>query len=168
MRPHPEYTKRYRARWESLQGRYADYSDDELHFEQDFSSSDSIYDADVLITDWSSISCEFAFATLKPCVFVDTPMKTCNPQWQELGIEPTDITLRNGIGRSVPLDALDRLGDVVDEMVAHPEAWRDAIAEVRASMIYNVGRGGEVAGAYLLDRVLEKQAQREEGGRNGR
>ena len=122
----------------------------------------------MLITDWSSISCEFAFATLKPCVFVDTPMKTCNPQWQELGIEPTDITLRNGIGRSVPLDALDRLGDVVDEMVAHPEAWRDAIAEVRASMIYNVGRGGEVAGAYLLDRVLEKQAQREEGGRNGR
>ena len=168
VRPHPEYTKRYRARWESLQERYAAYSDDELHFEQDFSSSDSIYDADVLITDWSSISCEFAFATLKPCVFVDTPMKTCNPQWQELGIEPTDISLRNGIGRSVSMDALAGLGDTVDEMVAHPEAWRDAIADVRSAMIYNVGRGGEVAGSYLLERVLEKQAFREKGGRNGR
>ena len=75
VRPHPEYTKRYRARWESLQQRYSACSSDELYFEQDFSSSESIYDSDVLITDWSSIACEFSFATLKPSIFVDTPMK---------------------------------------------------------------------------------------------
>ena len=168
VRPHPEYTKRYRARWESLQERYAAYSDDELHFEQDFSSSDSIYDADVLITDWSSISCEFAFATLKPCVFVDTPMKTCNPRWQELGIEPTDISLRNSIGRSVSMDALAGLGDTVDEMVAHPEAWRDAIADVRSTILQRGPRRRKSPEFILLERVLEKQALREEGGRNGR
>ena len=168
VRPHPEYTKRYRARWEALQKRYEDVSSDELFFEQDFSSSDSIYDADVLITDWSSIACEFAFATLKPCVFVDTPMKTCNPHWQELGIEPTDITLRDRIGVSVPLDALSDIGDVVDDMVARPEAWRDAIEQTRAAMIYNLGRGGEVAGSYLLDRVLEKQSVREQEERHDR
>ncbi|MDO4443878.1 MAG: hypothetical protein Q4B69_08420 [Slackia sp.] len=51
---------------------------------------------------------------------------------------------------------------MVDDMVARPDAWREAIEATRASMIYNLGRGGEVAGAYLLDRVLAKQAEREE------
>ena len=51
VRPHPEYTKRYHARWESLQQRYASWSRDDIYFEQDFSTSDSVYDADVLVTD---------------------------------------------------------------------------------------------------------------------
>lgn len=168
VRPHPEYTKRYRARWEALQKRFAAFSSDELYFEQDFSTSDSIFDADVLITDWSSISCEFAFATLKPCVFVDTPMKTCNPHWEELAIEPTDISLRNVIGVSLGLDELDGLGDVVDGMVADPARWRASIEAARASMIYNLGHGGAAAGSYLLERVLAKQKAREEGERRGR
>lgn len=157
VRPHPEYTKRYHARWESLQQRYASWSRDDIYFEQDFTTSDSIYDADVLVTDWSSIACEFSFTTMKPSVFVDTPMKVSNPDWEELGIEPTDLTIRNQIGTSLAVEELARLGDVVDDMVSHTEAWRDRIEEVRSRMIYHRGRGGEVAGAYLLDRMLAKQ-----------
>ena len=164
VRPHPEYTKRYRARWESLQQRFADCSDDRIYFEQDFSTSDSIYDADVLVTDWSSIACEFSFTTMKPSIFIDTPMKTCNPQWEELGIEPTDISIRNEIGVSVATGDLDRLPSIVDDMVSFPEKWASRIEETRASMIYNLGRGGEVAGSYLLARVLEKQGSCTEGG----
>ena len=164
VRPHPEYTKRYRARWESLQQRFVDYSSDRIYFEQDFSTSDSIYDADVLVTDWSSIACEFSFTTMKPSIFIDTPMKTCNPQWEELGIEPTDISIRNEIGVSVATGDLDRLPSIVDDMVSFPEKWASRIEETRASMIYNLGRGGEVAGSYLLARVLEKQGPCTEGG----
>lgn len=157
VRPHPEYTKRYHARWESLQQRYASWSRDDIYFEQDFTTSDSIYDADVLVTDWSSIACEFSFTTMKPSVFVDTPMKVSNPDWEELGIEPTDLTIRNQIGTSLAVEELARLGDVVDDMISHTEAWRDRIEEVRSRMIYHRGRGGEVAGAYLLGRMLAKQ-----------
>lgn len=163
VRPHPEYTKRYRARWERLQQRYEGCSEEEIYFEQDFSSNDSIYDAAVLITDWSSVACEFSFATLKPSVFVDTPMKTCNPQWEELGIMPTDITLRNEIGKSVALDELDRIGDVVAAMVEDPGSWRGRIEGVRGEMIYHLGRGGEMAGSYILERVLARQSDEGKG-----
>lgn len=168
VRPHPEYTKRYRARWEALQQRFSDYGSDELYFEQDFSTSDSIYDASVLVTDWSSIACEFSFATMKPSVFVDTPMKTTNPDWRELGIEPTDIGIRNRIGTALALEGLERIGDVVADMIAHPEVWRERIEQTRAGMIYNLGRGGEAAGSYLLERVLEKQESREKEARRAR
>lgn len=167
VRPHPEYTKRYHARWESLQQRYASWSHDDIYFEQDFSTSDSVYDADVLVTDWSSIACEFSFTTMKPSVFVDTPMKVSNPDWEEIGIEPTDLSIRNQIGVSLAVDDLARLGDVVADMMSHPEAWRDRIEEVRSRMIYHRGRGGEVAGAYLLERMLAKQGGSVEEVRHG-
>lgn len=161
MRPHPEYTKRYAARWEALQARFADVPAADLYFEHDFSSGDSILDADVLVTDWSSVFCEFSLVTLRPSVFVDTPMKVGNPEWRETGIEPTDISLRNRVGSSVAPGEVGRLGDLIEGMLADPGAWRERIERVRSEMIFNLGHGGEAAGRYLLSKVLERQAARE-------
>nr|WP_197678278.1 YidC/Oxa1 family membrane protein insertase [Parolsenella massiliensis] len=162
VRPHPEYTKRYRPRWEALQARFADVPAEDLYFEQDFSSSDSILDADVLVTDWSSVFCELALVAFKPCVFVDTPMKETNPEWRDLGIEPTDISLRNRVGVSLAPEELEgRLADVVQEMVDDGASWRDRLEAVRDEMIYHPGHGAERDGRYLFDLMLEAQAVRE-------
>ena len=45
-------------------------------------------------------------------------------------------------------------------MIANPDAWHDRIEEVRSKMIFNLGRGGEAAGRYLLYKILEKQNAR--------
>lgn len=160
VRPHPEYTKRYRPRWEALQNRYADVPEDELYFERDFSSNDTVFTSDLIITDWSSVFCEFSFSTGKPTVFIDTPMKVGNPDYQELGIEPTDISLRNEVGASFDPADLSKLGDTVADMIANAGAWHDRIIAVREKTIFNVGRGGEIAGEYLLERMLAKQEER--------
>ena len=157
VRPHPEYVKRYGARWEALRARYTDVSEDKLRFEGDFSSNETIFTSSVLITDWSSISCEFSFSTGKPCVFVDTPMKVGNPEWEEVGIPPTDITLRDEIGVSFDPGAFDGLYDTVSDMVGNPDRWRGQIFAVRESLVFNLGRGAEVAGEYLIDRMIELQ-----------
>ena len=98
--------------------------------------------------------------TLKPSVFIDTPMKVSNPDWQELGIEPTDVSLRNEVGHSVSPDDLSELPDIIAEMISNPDAWHDRIEEVRSRMIFNLGHGGEAAGRYLLGKILEKQDAR--------
>ncbi len=161
VRPHPEYIKRFGPRWEALQKRWENTSDNQLHFEGDFSSNESIYTSDVLITDWSSISCEFSFSTLKPCIFIDTPMKERNTTWRDWNMEPTDITLRNEIGVSFAPDALEGLAETVDSMVAHPTDWSKRIQGIRNGFIFNLGHGGKIAGEYLLSAVLEKQAAHE-------
>lgn len=157
VRPHPEYTKRYRPRWEAILARYAGRSDDELCFEADFSSNRSVFTSDVLITDWSTVAHEFSFSTNKPSIFIDTPMKVCNPDYEELGITPTDISLRNEIGTSLPLDGLDALPETVAEMLAHQDAWHDRIEETTNRCVFNLGHSAEVAGEFLLSRLLEKQ-----------
>lgn len=160
VRPHPEYTKRYPARWEALQARWADEDPAELFFESDFSSNESTFSSDILVTDWSSISCDFSFSTLKPTIFIDTPMKVGNPDWEKLGMEPTDISLRNQIGRSLALGEVDRFADEVASMLSEREAWRERIREVRAGFVFNLGHGARTAGEFLLETVLDKQAQR--------
>jgi len=165
VRPHPEYTKRYRPRWEALQTRWESIPSDKLYFEQDFSSDETIWTSDVLVTDWSSVFCEFSFSTGKPSVFVDTPMKVVNPDWEELGIEPTDISLRNRLGVSLAPEDAGKLGDVVAEMIEHQTEWHDKVLAVRDETIFNVGKSSEVAGEYLLKRGLEIQAAKEENSR---
>ncbi len=157
VRPHPEYTKRYRARWEALQARYANVPESDLIFERDFSSNATIWTSDILVTDWSSVACEFSFSTLKPCVFVNTPMKVGNPEWQDLGITPTDITLRSKIGTAIEPSEATSLGTVVDDMFAHWNMWNAQIERAREEAIFNLGRGAEVSGKYLLDAVLKRQ-----------
>ena len=162
VRPHPEYLKRFRPRWDALKQRYQHVGEEELFFEKDFSTNDSILSSDILVTDWSSISSEFCFTTLKPVVFVDTPAKVNNPNWREYGCDATDLTLRNEVGVAIePSELRERVGEVVDEMLAGKDEWRERIAEVREHFFYNLGHGGEVAGAYLLETILDKQAERE-------
>ncbi len=160
VRPHPEYTKRYKLRWEALQARYESVPDTELYFEKDFSSNSTIWTSDILVTDWSSVACEFAFSTLKPCIFVDTPMKVGNPSWEELGIVPTDISLRNQVGVSLPVDHVAGIGAAARDMLNHAADWRDRIADVRAGFIFNIGHGAEESGEYLLSAILRAQDAR--------
>ena len=162
VRPHPEYIKRYRARLDALLARYADADPDELSFECDFSTHSSILAADVLVTDWSSVFCEFCFTTLRPAVFIDTKPKVRNPNWRDYGLDSTDISLRNRVGRSLDPHALDGFADVVAGMLASKGEWSDRIRGIRESFVFNPGSGGQAAGEYLLSAVLEKQRQRKE------
>ena len=157
VRPHPEYTKRYRPRWEALQARYADVPENELYFEKDFSSNSTIFTSDILVTDWSSVFCEFSFSTLKPCIFVDTPMKVNNPEWEKITTEPTDITLRNRVGVSFRPENAEQIGETVKRMLESQSEWADKIEQTRSELIFNVGRGAEAAGEYLLEAMLRKQ-----------
>lgn len=160
VRPHPEYVKRYSPRWEALMSRYANAPSDALRFEGDFSSSESVFSSDVLITDWSSVACDFSFSTKKPSIFIDTPMKITNPDYLEIGIEPIDISLRNEIGVSLSPDKLEGIADVIADMISSSESWSGKIEEIESRTIFNLGRGGEVAGSYLLDRIIAKQEEK--------
>lgn len=157
VRPHPEYVKRYKARWSALVSRYSQVSSEELYFQEDSSTIEAVFTSDILVTDWSSIGCEFSFATKKPSIYIDTPMKENNPEWRDLGIPPTDITLRNEIGVSISVEDAGRFGDIASEMLASQAQWKEKISEIRDSFIYNLGNSSEAGGEYLLTRILEKQ-----------
>lgn len=158
VRPHPEYVKRYGPKLNALMERWKEQTGEGLAFETDFSSNESLYEADILITDWSGIAYEYSYTTGKPTLFINTKMKMPNPNWEKIGITPLEISLRDQIGRSLSKDELGKAEEVIAEMESHPEEWREKIAGVREQNIFNSGHAGETAAEYILKSLIEKEA----------
>ena len=161
VRPHPEYVKRYKARMDEIVRRYADYKGGDLSFELDFTSSESIFNSDMVISDWSGTAYEFVFVTEKPCVFIDTPMKVNNPDYTKLTVQPLEITLRDQVGVRFSPDKLDGLAETIRSML-NDQSYSDRIREIRSRVIANFGHSGEVGGQYLLEAVQEQIKRRQE------
>ena len=159
VRPHPEYVKRYGPRMDAIVARYRDK---DVGFELDFTSNSSIFDSDLLITDWSGTAYEFSFVTLKPAVFIDTPPKIHNPDWDKLGIEPLEFSLRDKVGIRVDpenmADLAQRLRDLLQE-----ESYSQRILQIRESTISHFGQSGKVGGKYLLGQLVARQQNQTKG-----
>lgn len=153
VRPHPEYMKRYPARLEAILNRWREKTGPELVFETDFSRSSSIYESDILITDWSAIANEFSYTTERPTLFINTKPKMLNPNWEKLGITPLDYTLRERIGTSLDKDRLDRAGEVTEDMLQNAEKWQAQIRQAREENIFHPGESGRVAAEYIIGRL---------------
>ena len=160
VRPHPEYTKRHFAKWQALQDRYKSVPKEWLYFEQDFKTSTSIHISDLLITDWSTIFCEYAFSSYRPSIFIDTPMKVGNKNWRSLEIEPTDISLRNQTGVSLSLENINEVRDTVRNILRNKGEWSKKIKVVADSFIFNRGNGGRKAGEYILSEAIKIQNEK--------
>ncbi|MDR1808147.1 MAG: membrane protein insertase YidC [Propionibacteriaceae bacterium] len=161
VRPHPEFVKRFGDKLRALQERFAGEPADRFELQTDFSSNQTVYTADVVVTDWSTIAQEFSYATKKPSIFVNTPMKIMNPNYGKIAAVPLEIALRDEIGRSLDLDQLATIGIVATDMVDHPEAWRDRITAVMERWIYHIGCSEEFAGGYLLAALARHERARQ-------
>ncbi len=162
VRPHPEYVKRYGPRMDAIVHRHQGKEELGLRFELDFTSNRSIFDSDLLITDWSGTAYEFSFVTLKPAVFVDTKPKINNPEYQKLGIEPLEFSLRDQVGIRVDPKDLSGLSDRLRQLLAESDSYARRIEEIRENTISHFGESAKVGGRYLLKRLKEIQQANQE------
>ncbi len=153
LRPHPQYVRHFGEKLKAMENRYSEYSDFTL--QTDFSSNDTVFNADILMTDWSGIAYEYSFTTLKPTLFINTPMKVMNPDYREIDVEPFDIIIRDRIGISVEPDHLDDLGDIVSRLLYEETYSKDSMRELRDQYLYNVSGSGQVGADYIIRRLIE-------------
>lgn len=160
VRPHPEYVKRYPEKIKLLTEKYADIPDERLTFELDFTTNKSTYSSDLLITDWSAIAYEFCFSTKKPVLFVNTKMKVENPEWEKIGLTPSEIYLRGKVGVALEKDELEKAKNVADELMTNGEMYKEKITELLHEHLYSYGSGGEEGAKYILSRLSEIQKKK--------
>ena len=152
VRPHPEYVKRYGDRMNAIVKRYEDYKGGDLFFELDFTGNTSIFDSDTVISDWSGTAYEFVMVTERPCVFVDTPPKINNPDYEKITVPPLEMTLRDQVGIRVKPEETNGLAEKIRTLL-EDESYGDRIRGIREKTIANFGKSGEVGGRYILDQV---------------
>ena len=160
VRPHPEYLKRFPHKWAAVTAFCKAEKYQNVVLESDFSSNETIFTSDMVITDWSGIAYEFAFSVLRPVLFINTPMKVINPNYRKVGIEPINITMRDETGISLNISETGKITETVRELFQNPERYREKIIAAREKYVFNAGKSGEVAGRYILERLVEKQQSR--------
>ncbi len=161
LRPHPEYCKRYPQKIAILKSRYKDklsQSNSGFELQTDFSSNETVFESDIVITDWSTICYEFSFATKRPTLFVNTPMKVMNPDYQRLKRIPLDIEIREKIGRSISPDTAGEIERVVEKLLMQADAYAQSIEKLLGECLFNPGQSGMAGGKYIIDRLLNKQS----------
>lgn len=156
VRPHPEYVKRYMYKMNSIVQQYEDYEGDDLKFELDFSDSRSLFDSDVIITDWSGSAYEFSFVTKRPAIFINTTPKINNPEYDVIDAKPLELTLRSQIGLELELNNLNALESKVKAALNDSSEYNEKITKIRDKYISNFGNSAQIGGQYIIDAVNKK------------
>ncbi len=160
VRPHPQHVRHCGDYMKALAKRYED--DPDIEIQTDFSSNETVFSADLLITDWSGIAYEYAFTTGKPVLFINTPMKVMNPEYQKIDTVPLNISLRDEIGKSLDPDRLDEIADTAAYLLREKEAYREKILRISQQHVYNPGTSAQVAGEYIVTSVQKQIQKRKE------
>lgn len=161
VRPHPQEVRLKREYMNTLKEKY---EKDGIEIQTDFSSNNPVMEADLLITDWSDISYEYAFTTLKPVLFIDTPMKVMNPDYQMIDTVPINISLRDRVGKHLAVDQIAELPRTVRYLLGNADEYDKEIQQVRNEYIYHHGQAAEIGATYILNRVKQKIAQKRKSG----
>ena len=154
LRPHPQAVRHAPEKFAEMHEKYDGTN---IEVQTDFSSNNPVMEADVLITDWSDISFEFAFTTKRPVLFINTPMKVMNPEYDKIATTPINISLRNILGKAVEVNELDKVNGIIDEFIQNRESYHDTIENTLNERVYNVGKSKIIYGRYVIKRLSKSK-----------
>lgn len=157
VHPHPQYIRHHGGDIKRLAEKYRKY-EGEVVFEDTFSSFESVYTSDLLITDWSGVGYEFSFTTCRPVLFIHTPMKIMNPEYKAIGIENYDERMRVKLGVDLaPTDLEEKVGGAVADLLSSGAEYSERIDRIRREERFNYGCAAPAGAADILDQLKRRQ-----------
>ena len=160
VRPHPQYIRRFPQKLDKLMQACAGYDGERFRFQLNFSSNETVFASDLVVTDWSNIGYEYAMATTKPVLFINTPRKIVNEAWTEEDVKKyaPDDKIRSIIGIAIePTEVREKALDAVEKMINGREEYREILETVRRERLHHFGESGKYGAKYLIERMVENQ-----------
>ncbi len=147
IRPHPEFIKRRPKELAQLRAK-PDFAEN-VEFEIYPRKENSLFEADILVTDWSGIALEYAFGTERPVLFIDTPRKVLNAEYEKVCVEPIEVKLRSEIGFRLSLKMVSQAGERALQLMKGALNFKARIQACREQSVYNFGDSTRVITDYL-------------------
>jgi len=160
VRPHPETVRRSPGVLNALESEFKD--NPSFFLERSVATDDSLLKADVLISDCSGVTLEYAFGTERPVIFLDVPYKIKNERYGELGMEPLELSLMSKIGVKVSPGKLDSLPTVIDRFMKEKETFKEQILREREKNVFAFNRSSAVSARYIMDIIKEGEGKDEQ------
>lgn len=150
LRPHRHSRRFSEHKLDSLKSMFRDnplFS----WYETKSSSNQRLHDADLLVTDWSGSALSFAFALERPVLFINTPRKVNNPDYELLEIEPIEVSMRNRIGCILQLEQIGSASSIAEELCVKTDKVAKQIRTLREEMVFNFGSSAQKGAEYIAN-----------------
>lgn len=154
VRPHPETIKHFPESIDLLANAFG--NNPKFTLERSVASDTSLLIADVLISDYSGIALEYAFATERPVLFIDVPPKIRNKKFNELGIEPLELALRPQIGTIISPNNLKDVTLAIYDLLKNKEMYKNSLVELRKQHMFAFGYSSKIGAQYIIDLAAGK------------
>ncbi len=154
IRPHPEFIKRFPGAVARI-ARYIETISN-ISLELDMLKDENLHKADVLITDWSGIYLEYTFGTSRPALFIDTPCRVDNKEYEKLELEPVELLLRPLCGKIIkPGEVRSLLLSSIEELMLRRNEYRTEFERLRKIYLYNFMNSSCEASKYIIKRMSD-------------
>ena len=132
---------------------------DNFLIEKDLSSINSLLASDVLISDLSGVALEYAFAFLKPVIYIDIPIRSRNSDFNSINLPAFEVEMRSKTGEIVDTDKLSDLPNLVHKL-SIDKSFKKDILKLREKSVFNLGSSGKVGAEYLY-KLLKNNTSKE-------
>ncbi len=152
LRPHPQTVKFSPNTIKEILEKHENNKN--FVYENNIAGSDSLYNSDIMVSDWSGAALDYALSYKKPVLFIDVPKKVNNSDYEALGITPLEDSIRNKIGKVIALDEIMKMGEFINAMT------EDYTSDVNVDeLVFNVGNSDKVACEAIVE-ILKKKNHR--------
>ena len=149
LRPHPTTIKKSNQVVQKIEKEFKNHLNFKL--ETDIRNTESLFLCDCMISDWSGVAIEYAFALEKPVLYVDIPKKINNHDYNDLEIIPLEEKIRSQIGAIISPLELSNLSSEIENLCLNIEQNRKKIQTVKEETVFNLGKSEKYGAMYLLE-----------------
>ena len=154
FRPHPMSQKHSKKKVKEIFKKFSE--EDDFSMECNISNFNSFSSSDIMITDWSGSSLEFAFGFEKPILFVDVPKKINNPEFKKINLIPIEVSVREKIGKIISPDKLESIPKELKELILRTDEFQKQIVEIRNESIFNIKESKKYGAETIIELLNTK------------
>jgi hypothetical protein len=137
VRPHPRTTEQRPDILSNLSRQFSAFENFDL--QTDINDKRSLYQADVMISDWSGVAMEFAFSCERPLIYIDVPKKCLNEDADKIDMVPIEVSIRGEIGIIVSPHELESLPTIINECFQNQDKYIEKAVKLRGEYVFNLG-----------------------------
>lgn len=153
VRFHPEFVTRREKKYEEIIRFIKTTPNITADIEPDVRVS--LSKTNILITDRSGIAFEFALATGRPVIFIDTEPKKFNDEADTLGIMPVEDSFRSKTGVCIRLDQLNTVGEHINTIIINGNVGADYSKE---ELVFDINQHTPAIKEYFINNIRNRIA----------
>ena len=154
VRPHPMTIKKSPKTVKQILEKFEKNPD--FLLDTNTSSFEQLFSSYALITDWSGIGYEYAFICERPVIYVEVLKKARNKEYEKIGLEQFEISIRDKIGEIVSIQNIENIPEHIKFLYAHINDFENKIQKIRNDAIFNIGESRKVTANEIIRIINEK------------